>query len=142
MARRAELYARDVRTDLMNVEVASPLERVVWLTMPFVKTVVTGEMFTLDSLDPQTRIAFADGHAEERATSFVLTIPVGLDKDEPIPVVLFGHGLMTSRELTYLIANKLAGAGYAVFSLDLPYHGNRAVCLEDGECARSEERRV
>jgi|GEM_PF-1479512 len=137
MARRAELYARDVRTDLVNVEVASPLERGLWLTMPFVKTVVTGEMFTLDSLDPQTRIAFADGHAEERATSFVLTIPVGLDKDEPIPVVLFGHGLMTSRELTYLIANKLAGAGYAVFSLDLPYHGNRAVCLEDGECAGS-----
>lgn len=137
MARRAELYTRDVRTDLVNVEAASPLERGLWLSMPFVKTVVTGQMFTLDALDPRTRVAWADGHAEERATSFVLTIPVGLDKDEPVPVVLFGHGLMTSRELTYLIANKLAGAGYAVFSLDLPYHGDRAVCLEDGECAGS-----
>src|SRR5690554_7966625 len=111
MARRAELYARDVRTDLMNVEVASPLERGLWLTMPFVKTVVTGEMFTLDSLDLQTRIAFADGHAEEPATSFVLTIPLGLGKDEPIPLVLLGHGLMTGSEWPSLIANKFAGAG-------------------------------
>lgn len=134
MARRAELYERDVRTDLINVEAGSPTSLGLLLTMPLVKTVVRGELFTLDSLDPHTRRAYPDGHSEERPTSFVLTIPRGVNKGEPIPVVLFGHGLMTSRELTYLIANKLAGAGYAVFSLDLPYHGARAVCLEDSDC--------
>ncbi|AWV90898.1 alpha/beta hydrolase [Bradymonas sediminis] len=134
MARRAELYTRDVSTELMNVEVASPLARGLWLSMPLVRTIVSGELYTLDGLDPRTRRAYADGRAEERRTSFVLTIPTGVEKGEPIPVVLFGHGLMTSRELTYLIANKLAGAGYAVFSLDLPYHGDRAVCLADTDC--------
>lgn len=134
MERRAELYERDVRTDLVNVEVATPLARGLWLAMPQVRTVVSGEMFVLDALDPHTRRNFADGHAEEKKASFVLTIPTGVEKGEPIPVVLFGHGLMTSRELTYLIADKLAGAGYAVFSLDLPYHGKRAVCLQDTDC--------
>ncbi len=134
LARRAELYKKDVRTDIENVRVASPLERGLFVAMPLVKTVVTGQMYTYSHLDPHTRRFYPDGHGEETPVSFVLTIPAGAKKDKPMPVVLFGHGLMTSRELVYLIANKLAKAGYAAFCLDLPYHGKRAVCLKDTDC--------
>jgi pimeloyl-ACP methyl ester carboxylesterase len=134
MDQRAKLYEQDVRTDVVDVEVASPLARGLWLAMPQVKTIATGEMFVLDHLDPTTRSAYADGSAQVKKASFVLTIPSGVEEGKPMPVVLFGHGLMTSRELVYLIANKLASAGYASFSLDLPYHGNRAVCIEDSDC--------
>jgi pimeloyl-ACP methyl ester carboxylesterase len=137
MSKRAKLYEQDVRTDVVDVEVATPLERGLWLAMPQVRTIATGEMFILDHLDPRTRSAFEDGSAQEKKASFVLTIPTGVDKGDPLPVVLFGHGLMTSRELVYLIANKLAAAGYASFALDLPYHGNRAVCVKDGDCQGS-----
>ncbi len=131
---RAKLYEQDVRTDIQNVEVASPFDRGLFVAMPRVKTVVSGEMFVLDHLDPQTRRFHPDGSAQEKPASFVLTIPRGIDRGKPIPVVLFGHGLMTSRELVYLIADKLASEGYASFALDLPYHGHRAVCVEDTDC--------
>lgn len=134
LEKRAKLYEQDVRTDIVNVEVATPFERGLFLAMPQVKTVVSGELFVLDHLDPTTRTAYPDGSAQERKASFVLTIPSGVDKGEPIPVVQFGHGLMTSRELVYLIANKLADAGYAAFALDMPYHGRRAVCVETSDC--------
>jgi dienelactone hydrolase len=134
LAKRATLYEQDVRTDIVNVEVATPFERGLFLAMPQVKTIVSGEMFVLDHLDPTTRTAYPDGAAQERKASFVLTIPSGIDKGEPIPVVQFGHGLMTSRELVYLIANKLADAGYAAFAVDMPYHGHRAVCVETSDC--------
>lgn len=134
LERRAELYRQNVRTDLVNVEVKTPLARGLWVAMPRVRTIVSGQMFIHNRLDPHTRRNYEDGHAEDVPASFVLTIPTGVQKGEKIPVVLFGHGLMTSRELTYLIADKLAGAGYAVFSLDLPYHGDRAICTEDVNC--------
>ena len=132
--RRARLYREDVPTSVTETTEKSPAARGLFLAMPRVETVVTGKMTTLDFLNPKTREFRADGKAETRQVDFVLTIPRGYDKSEEIPVVLFGHGLMTSRELAYLIADRLARAGFAVFAMDLPYHGRRSICLSDASC--------
>ncbi|MFB6375933.1 MAG: alpha/beta hydrolase family protein [Bradymonadaceae bacterium] len=92
--------------------------------LPAVDRIVTGDMTTLDYLDPATRRFRGDGEARPRRIPFVLTVPE-TDRAE-VPVVIFGHGAKTSRELVYFVANRLAEAGYAAFAVDFPYHGARA----------------
>lgn len=134
LAWRAKLYEQEVSTKITNVEHTEP-GGLISLLIHDVETVIRGEMTILDRLDPRTRAFYSGGHAEERSVKFVLTLPKEADVTRPIPVVLFGHGLATSRELLYLIAGPLAKAGYAGFAMDLPYHGARAVCRDDGSCA-------
>lgn len=134
LRRRARLYEDAVPTSVTDTEAKSPLERGLLVAMPRVETVVTGRMTTLDFLDPKTTAFRGDGNARERNISFVLTLPEGYETGAEIPVVLFGHGLTTSRELVYLIADRLAEAGYAAFSIDLPYHGGRSICEADRHC--------
>ncbi len=131
---RASLYERNTTTALRNIVNETPLQRGLPFILSNVETIITGEVTTLDYLDPRTRAFRPDETPEERSISFVLTIPENAEPGKPIPTVLFGHGLFTSRELTYLIANYLADEGYAVFATDLPYHGNRSVCLKDTDC--------
>jgi dienelactone hydrolase len=130
---RADLYERDVPSDVRNVINRTPNERGLGILFG-IETVVTGQMTIWDRLDPRTRRFFDDGRGEENLVDFVLTIPESATPGEPIPVVLFGHGLFTSRELVYMIANRLAREGYAAFALDLPYHGRRSVCKEISDC--------
>lgn len=134
LARRAKLYEQEVSTAVTDIETTVPND-IFWQLLTDVESVVRGKMTILDHLDPATRAFYEDGHAEERQVDFVMTLPEDVPVEEPLPVVLFGHGLMTSRELLYLIAGELASAGYAAFALDLPYHGERSVCLEDDDCA-------
>ena len=134
---RASLYERDTPVGVRNIVNKTPIQRGLPLIMNDVETIITGELTTLDYLDPATRAFRPDGTPEDRSISFVLTIPEGATPGEPIPTVLFGHGLFTSRELVYLIADKLAESGYAVFTLDLPYHGERSVCFKDLDCRDS-----
>lgn len=131
MARRTKLYVDDVPTGVANVDVNTPVQ--LGLVLFNVDQVVTGTFTISDYLDPRTRNERADG-PQPGQTNFVLTIPDGASPGRAIPVVLFGHGLFTSRELVYMIADVLARAGFATFSFDLPYHGNRAVCLYDTDC--------
>lgn len=146
MAHRAELYEQDVRTDVVNIVNKSPSERGLPIILRDVETIITGQLTVRDHIDRKTLRFREDGQAEERLVDFVLTIPEGARKGAPLPTVVFGHGLATSRELLYLIAQKLAEAGYAAITLDLPLHGERSVCLRDSSCAGSgstcdEERR-
>lgn len=135
LERRARLYEEDISTEVTNIETTDP-SGAAGLLLDEVETVVRGEMTVLDYLDPVTRTAVDHDDAVQREVSFALTLPEpgAVSIDEPVPVVLFGHGLMTSRELLYLIASELAKAGYAAFAVDLPHHGSRAPCLSDGEC--------
>jgi len=133
MKMRAKLYTDDVPTDVTSVVTKTPLERGLPLVLDNVETVTTGKMTIADRLDPRTRRFRADGPRPNQI-DFVLTVPIGYDSGEPIPVVLFGHGLFTSRDLVYMIANKLADGGFAAFSIDLPYHGRRSVCMSDDDC--------
>ena len=134
MGWRAEVYERDVRTDVVDTIVKTPRERGLGLLLPSVETIVTGKLTTLDYLDPATLAMREGGEPVERLVEFTLTIPERVDIGDPIPTVIFGHGLMTSRELLYLIAEPLSQQGWAVISMDLALHGERSVCLRDSNC--------
>lgn len=134
MGLRARVYEENVSTELRNVVNQSPSDRGLGLLLRDVETVVTGEITVLELLDPATRAFRPDMRGEPNSVSFVLTIPESARPGEPVPVVYFGHGLFTSRELVYMIANTLAEAGWATFSIDFPYHGRRTVCTSDVDC--------
>ncbi len=131
---RARVYEQDVPTELINVLEKSPLERGLPFVLSRVRTIVTGQITILDHLDPRTRAFREDDSARLNKVEFVLTIPESATPGQPIKTVVFGHGLLTSRELTYMIANRLARDGWATISVDLPYHGERSVCLQDIDC--------
>lgn len=131
---RAKLYKEQLRTDVVNTLEASPSDRGLLLLMPSVRTIVTGEMTVMDHLDYETLAMREDGTWEPRLAKLTLTIPRSAQKGQPVKTVVFGHGLLTSRELLYMIAEALAQKGWASISVDLPLHGERSVCLEDGNC--------
>src|SRR5262249_28938223 len=104
LAMRAELYEHAVSTAVTDVVNASPWHRGLWILMPGAATILPGKLTTFDHLDTYTTALRADGSGVPRPIDFVLTIPGSAEVGKPIPVVLFGHGLETSRELIYMIA--------------------------------------
>ena len=50
----------------------------------------------------------------------------------PMPVVIFGHGLITERRFVLAVGDALAAKGYAAISIDFPYHGDRTYCATGG----------
>ncbi len=82
-------------------------------------------------LDTQTRALRADGGHKMEAVAFSLTVPKN-PKPGPIPVVIFGHGLVTERRFVLAVANSLASKGYAAISIDFPFHGKRTYCATGG----------
>ena len=102
------------------------------LTMLRVAKVFEGHIVVPDFLDPLTRARRADGRFEPREVRFVMSIPVGHRERDPLPVAIFGHGLMTERRFVLAIADALAGEGMAAIAIDLPYHGERTHCSWSG----------
>ena len=49
-----------------------------------------------------------------------------------MPVVVFGHGVMTERRFVLAIGDALAAKGFAAIAIDLPYHGTRTQCIAGG----------
>ena len=47
-----------------------------------------------------------------------------------MPVVIFGHGLVTERRFVLAIGDALAAKGFAAISIDFPYHGDAHVLRE------------
>jgi len=129
-----QLVLRDTPTTLSDLVDESPWDRGVWVTMPEVTTVISGSFSSLDFIDPTTQRMRMNG-PEPSTVPFVLTIPEGVTPEEPLPVVIFGHGLITSRELAYLLANRLAKEGIAVIAIDFPLHGLRSICKDDTSCS-------
>jgi hypothetical protein len=66
---------------------------------------------------------------EARKAPFLLLEPTGTAPPGGWPVVLFGHGLTRSKEDALAIANALAQGGFAVFAIDVVFHGERASCV-------------
>lgn len=130
-AHAAALVERQVSPELSGVVNATPWDRGVWAVMPHVETVVSGYYRSLEHVDPRTLRRFPEGPVPSEVP-FVLTVPP--HGDEPIPVLLFGHGLTTTKELAYLMADRLAEEGFATLAIDLPFHGERSVCMEDLHC--------
>jgi hypothetical protein len=112
--------SRDNFTDLFNLGGA-------WTAMPNVDHIVGGHFLTYDKLDPVTQAFSPNGTGTARPINFTMTLP-HLSNGQKAKVILFGHGLTTERRLGWFEAERLAQAGFAVFSFDLPYHGERSSC--------------
>lgn len=126
-------YAANLPLTVTNVESMSPLAA--GYALPSVAKVITGKMTTLDFLDPTTRAFRDNGVGVAKQIEFILTLPTGLAQGEKAPVVVFGHGLFTERRLMTMVANSIAMKGMATIAIDFPYHGERTVCMADGDCA-------
>jgi hypothetical protein len=82
-------------------------------------------------LDTQTRALRTDGDHRVEDVAFALTVPRN-PKPGPMPVVIFGHGLVTERRFVLAVANALAAKGFAAISIDFPFHGTRTYCATGG----------
>jgi pimeloyl-ACP methyl ester carboxylesterase len=59
-----------------------------------------------------------------------MTLPEKPKDGSKVPVVMFGHGLMTDRRFVLMLAGTLAQKGFAAVSFDFPFHGERTRCTE------------
>jgi hypothetical protein len=82
-------------------------------------------------LDPLTRALRSDGGHRVEPIAFALSVPKN-PAPGPMPVVIFGHGLVTERRFVLAIANSLAAKGFAAISIDFPFHGKRTYCATGG----------
>ena len=73
-----------------------------------------------------------DGGVDVQGIHFTMTAPRFLDPDEPVPVVIFGHAIMTESRMVLAIGDALAQRGFVAVSVDLPMHGTRTHCWTEG----------
>lgn len=93
--------------------------------------VVEGSIRTPYLLDPITRRMREDGQVYQlRDVRFVMTVPESAEPDEPVPVVIFGHAVVTDRRFVLTIAGELAKKGFAAIAIDFPFHGERIACVD------------
>ncbi len=95
--------------------------------------VVTGTITSPYYLDDKTHDFREDGGYEVEEVAFTMTLP--REPLSPMPVVIFGHGIMTERRFVLAIANSLAARGMAAVAIDLPFHGTRTVCVDSSPIA-------
>ena len=95
-----------------------------------VDKVYYGTIQTANYLDPKTRAWRTDGSHTVEDVQFTMTMPKNVTG--PVPVVIFGHGLVTERRFVLAVGDALAAKGYAAISIDFPYHGSRTYCATGG----------
>jgi pimeloyl-ACP methyl ester carboxylesterase len=83
-------------------------------------------------LDPLTRGFRTDGGHSLDEIPFTMTVPRNFDRSKPLPVVIFGHGVMCERRFVLAVADAFASRGYAAIAIDFPYHGERTYCWSEG----------
>ncbi len=101
------------------------------LSMGNIADVYYGTIESPYYLDRQTRALRGDGGHVVEDVGFALAVPKN-PKPGPIPVVIFGHGLVTERRFVLAVANALAAKGFASISIDFPFHGARTYCATGG----------
>lgn len=94
-----------------------------------VREFVVGTLPTPYFLDPITRRWRPDGH-EMQPVRFYLAIPERADPATPIPVVIFGHAIVTDARFMMTIAGEMAQRGFATITIDFPFHGERIACVD------------
>ena len=134
LRQRAEKFA--VSPDPANVVHMTPGAAL--LDFPFgigsilnVGDVYHGTIETPIFLDPATRQWRTDGSHTVEPIKFTMTVPKN-PAAGPMPVVIFGHGLITERRFVLAVGDALAAKGYAAISVDFPYHGDRTYCAKGG----------
>jgi dienelactone hydrolase len=80
-------------------------------------------------LDPQTHAWRSDGQYAMRDVQFAMTVPRNAQK--PLPVVIFGHAIVTERRFVLAVGDALAQRGFAAISIDFPYHGEQTICTDE-----------
>jgi len=100
------------------------------LRLTGVARVVEGTIKTPYLLDPITRRFREDGGNELRDIHFVMTLPASASEQNPAPVVIFAHAVVTDRRFLLTIAGELAQKGFAAIAIDLPFHGERIACVD------------
>ncbi len=127
----------DVSVDPTDVTHMTPGEAVVDFALGITGLFNLGDVYNgyIESpifLDPETRAFRTDGgHAVEKI-GFTLAVPRNIDPGKPLPMVIFGHGVMSERRFVLAVADALAARGYASIAIDLPYHGHRTYCWSEG----------
>lgn len=81
-------------------------------------------------LDPVTRRWRDDGRYDPQPVRFYMSIPEGLDRSRPAPVVIFGHAVVTDARFMMTVAGELARRGFVTISIDFPFHGERIACID------------
>jgi dienelactone hydrolase len=97
-----------------------------------VDRVVHGAIESPYYLDDVTRAVRADGGHRVDKVAFTMTVPRNLPAGQPVPVVIFGHAIMTERRFVMAVGDALAAKGFAAVSIDFPYHGTRTRCIAGG----------
>ncbi len=134
-ALRTKSTELNVSPDPANVTSKSPGQAL--LDFPFgigsianVDKVYYGTIQSPVFLDPVTRQWRSDGSHTVDDIKFTMTVPDG--GTGPMPVVIFGHGLITERRFVLAVGSALAAKGFAAISIDFPYHGSRTYCAKGG----------
>jgi len=97
-----------------------------------VDEVVHGTIRSPVFLDRETRAWRVDGGHEVEDIAFTAVVPEDLPPGRPVPVVIFGHAIMTERRMVLALGDALASRGIAAVAIDLPFHGTRTYCWSEG----------
>ena len=129
--------ALGVSPDPHDVTHQTPLEALDGFALAISSLFWVGDVYhgTIESpvfLDPRTRGFRTDGGHRVEDVPFTMTIPRGVEPGEAVPVVIFGHGIMTERRFVLAVGDRLAREGFAAISIDLPMHGERTHCWSEG----------
>lgn len=128
-------YAAELPVALNGVTMEVPaLKPGIVKPMPNTGFIVNGTIATWDRLDMKTREFRADGSGEAQEIGFAACLPLTAQTGVKLPVMVFGHGLGTAKELVYLLCDPFAEVGYAMIAVDFPLHGQRSICAEDAHC--------
>jgi hypothetical protein len=103
---------------LRNIEVAPPV------LVPDAAAVVTGEV-RIDDFRDEHGVARAQHGARESWVKFAMVLPRQAAGPKGAPVVIYGHGLIASKETMLFTAATNARAGLATIGIDVPNHGDR-----------------
>lgn len=126
-----DLFNRDEAfEELFPGVLAAAVRDVYALRLRGVARIVQGTIKTPYGLDRVTRRMREDGSFELEDVHFLMTIPESAGPGNPVPVILFAHAIVTDRRFLLTIAGELAERGFAAIAIDLPFHGERTVCVD------------
>lgn len=125
-----------VNPDPQSIERKSPAAAVADFplglsTLTNVADVYYGTIASPYFLDTRTTAMREDGGHEIQQVAFTMTVPRD-PAPGPIPVVIFGHGLVTERRFVLAIGGAMASRGFATITIDFPFHGSRTYCAKGG----------
>lgn len=88
---------------------------------------VSGEVLLTDFRD-ENGVARPQ-HAAKTWAPFLMALPAKAAGPDGAPVVVYGHGLMATKETLLVVAETNAARGFATIGIDVPNHGAR----QDGQ---------